>query len=116
MRHALLLSIVCISAPGCANRSHPAATAAATDQASERWPTAEEAAAWTVSMNDALRIARDAFEDQNPRHMIYRVDPVVLAEKHFWKVTGASTIAGGWEADIDARTGTVLSSRRLPGR
>ena len=50
---------------------------------------------WTISTDEALRIAREAVEDQDPRHMIYHVDPAVRAGRQFWKVTGASVIAGG---------------------
>jgi len=101
---------------GCTIGSDRASTSAATHETSERWPTPEEAAAWTVSRDDALRIARDALEDQDPRHMIYHVNPVVRAGKQFWRVTGCSAIAGGWEAEIDASTGAILRTRHLPGR
>jgi hypothetical protein len=116
MRAALALSILCVVICGCTAGSPRTPTAAATDETSERWPTPEEAAAWTVSSDDALRIARDALEDEDPRHMIYRFNPVVRAGKQFWRVTGSSVIAGGWEAEIDARTGVVLRTRHLPGR
>jgi uncharacterized protein YceK len=116
MRAALVLSVVCVLVSGCATVSPRTPTAAATDETSERWPTPEEAAAWTVSSDDALRIARDALEDQDRRHMIYHFNPVVRAGKQFWRVTGSSVIAGGWETEIDARTGAVLRTRHLPGR
>lgn len=48
--------------------------------------------------------------------MIYHFNPVVRVGKQFWRVTGSSVIAGGWVAEIDARTGAVLRTRHLPGR
>ncbi len=82
----------------------------------ERWPTAEEIGAWTVSMDEALRIARDAQVDQDPRHMKYRVSPVVRGSEQFWRVTGASVIAGSWDAEVDARSGSILRTRHFRGR
>lgn len=116
MRSALVLSILCTVICGCTTGSPRTPTATATGETSERWPTPGEAAAWTVSRDDALRIARDALEDQDPRHMIYRVDPIVRAGEQFWRVTGSSVIAGGWKTEIDARTGALLRTRHLPGR
>jgi len=108
--------IVSILGVGCAGEPARIPTALAPGPAVERWPTAEEAAGWTISRDEALRIARASLEDQDRRHMIYHSDPVVCAGESFWRVTGASVIAGGWEAEIDARTGAILRMRHLPGR
>lgn len=116
MRMPLAILIACLLGGGCARSPKPAEAAGAPVQVAERWPTAEEAAMWTISTDEALRIAREALEDQDPRHMIYHVDPVVRAGRQFWRVTGGSVIAGGWEAQIDARTGAVLDTRHFPGR
>lgn len=116
VRAALLLVIVFVTGCGCGAGPRRGSVAAAPVQASERWPSAEEAAAWPISRDEAVRIARDAQEDQDPRHMIYHSQPVVRAGTRFWRVTGTSMIAGGWEAEIDARSGAVLRSLRVPGR
>ena len=58
-------------------RVAPAVAPASVGFASERWPTEAEAAAWTITRDEAMRIGRERVELPSDSHMIYHSSPVV---------------------------------------
>ncbi len=75
---------------------------------------------WTISQDEALRIARARMEgpdsERRYEHLIYGATYGLRDGRRVWQVSGTSMIAGGWEVDVDGETGAILHVRRLPGR
>lgn len=81
-----------------------------------RLATAEEMATWAVDAERAREIAVTLMEPEPDRFLKIEVTPVVKTGMPIWRVCATSLIAGGWDVEIDPRTGRLISARRRPGR
>lgn len=66
---------------------------------------------WKVDAERAREM--EAKPDPLPR---ITVNAVVRQGRQIWRAFATSLIAGGWDTEIDARTGLLVFARRRPGR
>ena len=76
----------------------------------------EEVATWTVNAECAREKAMAVMEAEPNRFTRVTVNAVVRHETPIRRVSATSVIAGGWDVEIDPRTGLLISARRRPGR
>lgn len=116
MRRDVPCLVLCLTLCGCTSPpdAPPRATTPVIEQ--EVFPTPTQLASWKVSMDDAIRIACEQLGGEPRAHFKLEASPLVRGSEQYWSVSASGYIAGGWDADVDAFTGRVLRSRRLPGR
>lgn len=98
-----------------------AACAAPNDKPGQHQPAVDfhefaDVSNWTVTADEARAIAVGIMEREHDRYLRVKATPRIRDGQAVWHVTGTNLIAGGWEVEIDPRTGDLVSARRLPGR